>query len=75
MSDKTMDPYFIGHAYARLCLIRDTIRDGAAVMGMLLEQKDVDVYEAIGKEADKLIGRLMDESDKLREFVSKERVA
>jgi hypothetical protein len=73
MSDKTMDTYLTGQAYAGLCLIRDTVRDGAEAMGMLLEQKDVDAYEAIGKEADKLIGRLMDESDKLREFVSKER--
>lgn len=68
---KTMDPYLTGQAYAGLCLIRDTIRDGTPVIGMLLEQKDVDKYEAIGKQANDLIGRLMDESDKLREFVSK----
>jgi hypothetical protein len=71
MNDKKMDPYLVGQAYAGLCLIRDTVRDGAEVMGMLLDQKGVDAYEAIGKEADKLIRSLMDESDKLREFVSK----
>ena len=66
-----MDLQLVGQAYAGLCMIRDIVHGGGRAMGTLLTQQDVEEYEKMGEIANRLIGRLMDESDKLREFAGK----
>lgn len=70
LEDPQPDPHLTGQAYAGLCLVRDTAVTGAAVVGSLLGPEDAAAYEEIGKQAIKLIDRLMARSRDLREYVA-----